>query len=122
MASLPLHGGPLGIQVHSMIHKPSYIPSSSRFRGMYGQNGWLRLPIDQQPTMGKLAVHNYQASATTKPSSQGGIGRFGIARIMTGFPADEVIGGSYWWAGGGVGGHLKTNQDKMQKLDLSLKL
>ncbi|KAL7165989.1 hypothetical protein ACSBR2_036787 [Camellia fascicularis] len=122
MASLPLHGGPLGIQVHSMIHKPSYIPSSSGIRGMYGQNGWLRLPIDQQPTIGKLAVDNYQASAATEPSSRGGIGRFGTVRMMTGSPADEVIGGSYWWAGGGVGGHLKTNQDEMQKLDLSLKL
>ncbi|CAL9066066.1 unnamed protein product, partial [Musa banksii] len=43
MGNLPLHGsyagGPLGMQVHSMIHKP-YIGTAAGL--MYGRHGWLR--------------------------------------------------------------------------------
>lgn len=125
LASLPLHGAynhmPLGIQVHSMIHKPSYLPNSSGFRGIYGNSGGLRLPIAQQPAIGKLAAEsNYHGGASTGLSSQGGVGRFGgtVRMMMTSSPAEEAVGGGYGWAGGG--GRLKTNHD--QKLDLSLKL
>ncbi|KAF5938991.1 hypothetical protein HYC85_023250 [Camellia sinensis] len=130
LASLPLHGAynynsrALGIQAHSMIHKASNMPSSSGFRSLYGHGGWSRLPIDQQPAVGKLATQNHHAnpsSSTGLSSSRVGVGRFDAARMMmTGSPTDEVIGG-YWWAGGG-NSRLKTNQDEMQKLDLSLKL
>ncbi|KAA8525561.1 hypothetical protein F0562_007416 [Nyssa sinensis] len=130
MASLPLHGAynrSLGIQAHSMIQKPSYIHSSSGFRSLYGDGGWSRPPIDQQPAIGKLAVENYHASASTGPSYQGGVGRFDRIRMVSSSQADEAIGGC-WWAGGGGGGGgsggggLKTNKDELQKLDLSLKL
>ncbi|PSS11198.1 Zinc finger protein [Actinidia chinensis var. chinensis] len=122
MSSLPLHGAynrSLGIQVHSMIHKPSYIPSSSGIRGIYGHSGWFRHPIDQQPAIGKLAAESCYGSSSTGLSPRGGGGRFSTVRMMTGSPADEAVV-NYWWGGGG--GLLKTNQDEMQKLDLSLKL
>jgi len=127
LASLPLHGAynhmPLGIQVHSMIHKPSYLPNSSGFRGIYGNSGGLRIPIAQQPAIGRLAPESYHGSASTGLLSQGGVGRFGggLRMMMSGSPAKEAVGGGYGWAGGG--GRLKTNQDEVkQKLDLSLKL
>ncbi|XP_052210825.1 zinc finger protein 3-like [Diospyros lotus] len=118
MASLPLHGAynrSLGIQVHSMIHKPnSYLPSSSGFKSLYGHSGWSRLPLDPQPGIGKLAAEHYHTTSAT-----GGFARFSTVRMMTGSPADEAIGGC-WWADSG---RLKTSQDdQIQKLDLSLKL
>ncbi|PSR91865.1 Zinc finger protein [Actinidia chinensis var. chinensis] len=101
MASILLHGAysnkSLGIQVHSMIHKPSYPQSSYGFRSLYGNSGCSRLPIDQQPAFG----------------------RFDTGR-MVGAPLAEVVSGGYWWAGGGS--RLKTDQDEKQKLDLSLRL
>ncbi|KAK9280451.1 hypothetical protein L1049_014142 [Liquidambar formosana] len=121
MASLPLHGAysrSLGIQVHSMIHKPSYIPSSNGLGNLYGHRSWSRPPIDQQPAIGKLGVTNYHSSGLAGSSSQSSVGRFDMVRTMMGSPADEGIGG-WWWAGSG---HLKTNQEELQKLDLSLKL
>ncbi|KAG9152408.1 hypothetical protein Leryth_015807 [Lithospermum erythrorhizon] len=80
---LPLHGSlnrSLGIQVHSMIHKPS---TSSIF-------GWAKKPFDQQLAARRLSV-----------VSGGGAARFGSAPR---FPV------------------LKTEQDDLKKLDLSLKL
>ncbi|XAR70004.1 hypothetical protein NMG60_11001813 [Bertholletia excelsa] len=105
MASLPLHGAhnrPLGIQVHSMVHKPDY---SSVSRSLYGQSGWSRLPIDQQPAIGKLSPIGLSAG--------GRVGIFSPAGAMMDSPADEVPGG-YW--------RLKSNPGEQQKLDLSLKL
>ncbi|XP_011039591.1 PREDICTED: zinc finger protein 1-like [Populus euphratica] len=95
MASLPLHGRSLGIQVHSMIHKPSHLSSS----------------------IGKLSMENYYMNIATA-SSRAGMGRFNLERTSTvGSPADSGTGR---WIGSG---HLKTNQDDhIQKLDLSLKL
>ncbi|XP_074287073.1 zinc finger protein 1-like [Silene latifolia] len=106
IASLPLHGSPnrsLGIQVHSMIHKPPYMTMSSTGSGnLYGHNGWLRLPIEQQPAVGKLV-----GDATSRG---GAAGRFGLV--------DEGLTGS-WWSGDTL---EKTNQEDSTKLDLSLKL
>jgi len=116
LASLPLHGNTygnrsLGIQVHSMIHKPSHnmsspsSPSSFGFNGyksFYGHNGWTRSFMDQHP-------------------GGGGVGRFETVRREMG-GGELVGGGGYGWGGGG-GGHLKsTNKDGLQKLYLSLKL
>ncbi|KAG5244429.1 zinc finger protein [Salix suchowensis] len=117
MASLPLHGRSLGIQVHSMIHKPSHLSSSIGFGNMYGHGSWSRPPMDQQPGIGKLSMENYCMNATA--SSRAGVGRFSLERTSTvGSPADPGIGR---WIGST--GHLKTNQDDhIQKLDLSLKL
>lgn len=110
MASLPLYGSPfnrsLGIQVHSMIHKPSF--STSPWR-----TGWARKPLDQQPAVGRLAAENYQVGT----SASGGAARFDGGRRFS--PAVEGIGG-FRWEGGS---YLNTsNQDELKKLDLSLKL
>ncbi|RVX19871.1 Zinc finger protein 3 [Vitis vinifera] len=121
MASLPLHGAynrSLGIQVHSMIHKPSLTTPSSGSGNLYGHRSWSRPPIDQQPAVGRLAVENCHEGVTAGPLSRGGIGRFDTVRMMINSQANEGIGG-FCWTGGG---RLKTNQDELQKLDLSLKL
>ncbi|XP_059639029.1 zinc finger protein 3-like [Cornus florida] len=113
MASLPL-----GIQVHSMIHKPPHIPNSFGARSLYGHGGWSRLPMHQRPAIGNLAAESYQATVLTGPSSQGGVGIFNTkSRVMSSL-SDEEIGGN--WRGDGDG--LNTKQDKLKKLDLSLKL
>ncbi|XVE97356.1 hypothetical protein REPUB_Repub03eG0012600 [Reevesia pubescens] len=121
LASLPLHGAynrSLGIQVHSMIHKPSHISSSTGFGNVYGHHSWSRPPIDQQPAIGKLSMENSHVTPTG-PNSRASVGRFNIMRtMMGGSSADEVIG-NCWWSGGGS---LKTKQDDIQKIDLSLKL
>lgn len=113
MASLPLYGSSfnrsLGIQVHSMIHKPSFSASSWR------TGGWGRKPLDQQPAVGRLvaAAESYQVGT----SANGGAARFDGGRRFA--PAVEGIGG-FRWEGGS---YLKTsNQDELKKLDLSLKL
>ncbi|XP_002527314.2 zinc finger protein 1 [Ricinus communis] len=117
MASLPLHGSlnrSLGIQVHSMIHKPTFIQSSILgSSNLYGQNGWSRQPFDQQPAVGRLASESFHMGS---PSGNG-VARFESARKFS--PVREGIGG-YWWDGGV--NHLKTKKDDLQKLDLSLKL
>ncbi|KAK9742188.1 hypothetical protein RND81_03G153900 [Saponaria officinalis] len=101
LASLPLHGSPnrsLGIQVHSMTHKPpnymTPMSSSSGGGNVYGHNGWLRLPIEQQPAVGKLAADTV---------SRGGAAA-AAARFTTG-----------WWTSNNA-------QEDSTKLDLSLKL
>ncbi|KAJ4950320.1 hypothetical protein NE237_027152 [Protea cynaroides] len=136
LASLPLHGSfnrSLGIQVHSMIHKPSaYYPSSSDSGHLYGHHGWSRPPIDQQPAIGRLGVEDfYGGAAAGSPSSRGGTARFDAVRMsapttrmsapttrMSAPTTDEGIGG-YWWA---ASDRLKTNQEESQELDLTLKL
>ncbi|XP_007011752.2 PREDICTED: zinc finger protein 3 [Theobroma cacao] len=122
LASLPLHGAynrSLGIQVHSMIHKPSHISSSTGFGSVYGHHSWSRPPIDQQPAIGKLLTENPHV-IPTGPTSRASVGRFNITRSMMGSPADDEVIGNCWWSGGGS---LKTKQeDQMQKVDLSLKL
>ncbi|OAY36976.1 zinc finger protein 1 [Manihot esculenta] len=119
MASLPLHGSlsrSLGIQVHSMIHKPTLVPSSTfGSSNIYGQNGWSRKPIDQQPAVGRLAPESFYME--TNMGSSNGVARFESARKFS--PAREGIEG-YWWDAGV--NHLKSKRDDLQKLDLSLKL
>ncbi|GMI84396.1 hypothetical protein like AT5G10970 [Hibiscus trionum] len=109
MACLPLNGAhhrSLGIQVHSMIHKPNN-PHIS-----YGHHSWSRPPIDQQPAVGKLSTEN--------STSRASVGRFNVTRtMMGGSPADEVMG-NCWWSSGTS---LNTKQeDQIHKVDLSLKL
>lgn len=123
MASLPLHGSfninrSLGIRVHSRIHKPSYhyqqpisTIGSTSSSYLYGQNGWSRQPIDQQPAIGSLVQENFHAGSATNGVR--------IARF------DSVQGGLWWDSSStSVAAHLnlKTKQDELQKLDLSLKL
>lgn len=99
-----------------MIHKPCYQSSTvGSSYNLYGQNGWSRQPLDQQPAIGRLAPENY-AGVAISSSASGGPARFDSVRKFS--PATEGIGG-FWWDS--VGG-LKTKQDELQKLDLSLKL
>ncbi|KAG2723234.1 hypothetical protein I3843_02G138900 [Carya illinoinensis] len=130
MASLPLHGSfnrPLGIQVHSMIHKPFYQSSTVRSPyDLYGQKGWSRQHFDhQQPAIGRLAAENFHTGvAVLAPSSSeiGGAARLDSSRKFS--PATEGIGG-FWWDSVGLSSlnsHWRTKQDELQKLDLSLKL
>ncbi|XP_077236722.1 zinc finger protein 1-like [Tasmannia lanceolata] len=125
LASLPLHGSSnrsLGIQVHSMMHKPYF--SASGFP--YGLNGWSRPPIDQQPAIGRLGMEDYHVGTTGSRGSalpaRGVAARFdGGSSIPTmgssGVASDETVGG-YWWGGS----RLKDHTDELQKIDLSLKL
>ncbi|KAJ6694919.1 ZINC FINGER PROTEIN 1-LIKE [Salix koriyanagi] len=119
MASLPLHGSfdrSLGIQVHSMINKPSNTSSSSN---IYGQNKWCRKPIDQQPAIMRLASEKFLMGTNISGSSSiKGVARFESARKFSPV-SNEGIGG-FWWDVGV--NHLKAKQDDLQKLDLSLKL
>lgn len=116
IASLPLHGSSpnrsLGIQVHSMIHKQplsNMTPTMSSSGNVYGHHGWSRLPIEQQPAVGKLVLETYHSSAPVGPTSRGGAGRFGV---------DEGVS-SGWWSGDSP---IKSNHEDSAKLDLSLSL
>lgn len=124
MASLPLYGASfsnrsLGIQVHSMIHKPSSHASSSSTshyygsKNLYGSREWAGPPMDHRPTIGRLAVDSYLGVAAAAPlPARGGFGKY-----------EEEIAGCWWTdGGGGGGGLLKTKKEELQKLDLSLKL
>uniref|UniRef100_A0A1J3CL65 Zinc finger protein 3 n=1 Tax=Noccaea caerulescens TaxID=107243 RepID=A0A1J3CL65_NOCCA len=124
---VPFHGQynnrSLGIQAHSMSHKLS---SYNGFGGQYGQINWSRLPLDQQPAVGKLFAmenfhhhhqqhHHQMMMPPTESSPSTNIGRSNnIGRILVGSPILEQ------WRG--EGGLLSTNQEEQQKLDLSLKL
>ncbi|XP_010541579.1 PREDICTED: zinc finger protein 3-like [Tarenaya hassleriana] len=104
---MPFHGHysnrSLGIQAHSMSHKLS---SYNGFGGQYGQVNWSRLPLDQQPAIGKLSsMENHHMNA----------GRFNVGRIVPGPLTPEL-----WWGGGGS--YKGNHQEEQQKLDLSLKL
>uniref|UniRef100_A0A1D1YKI9 Zinc finger protein 1 n=1 Tax=Anthurium amnicola TaxID=1678845 RepID=A0A1D1YKI9_9ARAE len=107
MSPLPLHGGagPLGIQLHSMVHKA--YGSSPAAGLLYGRRGWPRPLVAQQPTLA--------SAAGGPPALVGGVPRFGDS---------AVTGGGHWWTagGGGGGGGLRAGQEELQKIDLTLKL
>ncbi|CAN4086428.1 unnamed protein product [Withania somnifera] len=125
MASLPRHGSfnrSLGIQAHSMIHKPT---SSTSFGApaLYGHSGWsIRRPIDGWlgPEMNNFTSNNKCHVGGTL--SGGAAARFD--NIIQKFPVVQVDGISpYRWDSGGPS-HPKSsnNQDELKKLDLSLRL
>ncbi|XP_044462839.1 zinc finger protein 3-like [Mangifera indica] len=124
ISSLPLHGGHnrcLGIQAHSMIHKPTHATAN-----VYGHNNWSRLPIEQQPAVGRLlSVDKFHASSTG-PSARASVGKFNSYRTPMGSSQVDEQGTSncnWWKGGGGVGSGFKSsNQEDTKKLDLSLKL
>lgn len=134
ISSLPLHGAynrSLGIQVHSMIHKPNHLSSSHGNGNIYGHNSWSRPPIDQQPAIGRLsAMEIFHANPAATTSSRASVGRFNIVRSTMGSSskADHIEAPSNcWWEGGDGGssdggGMMINNQEELQKLDLSLKL
>lgn len=139
MSSLPLHGGDaysnrsLGIQAHSMIHKPSHAPSFSASpigNGVYGHHVWARPPVlGQQPAVGRLlpmdsSHHHHQANATVGSSSYSSsrvsVGRFDNIMPSMGILGNETGSSGCW--GTTTGARLKANQEELHKLDLSLKL
>ncbi|KAG9137341.1 hypothetical protein Leryth_027024 [Lithospermum erythrorhizon] len=92
---MPFHGSlnrSLGIQVHSMVHKPSTSNIS----------GWTRNPFDLQPTVGRLAAEYIAGKPLGSSDSGGGGARFDSVHL---FPHLNT-----------------NNQDDLKKLDLSLKL
>lgn len=101
MAALPLHGGldrAFELQVHSATHRPSHHASS--FSG-YGTTFGLRPLFDHRPTVRKLAAGNYLAKAPVRAAAA----------------ASSI--GECCWAGGAC---MKSSNEDLQKLDLSLKL
>ncbi|KAJ8774017.1 hypothetical protein K2173_009448 [Erythroxylum novogranatense] len=122
MASLPLHGSlnrSLGIQVHSMIQKPSLWASAATGSSpstIYGQIGMSRQPIDQQPAVGRLPSDNFHLGNIAS-SCGTGVARFDSARKIS--PTAEGIG--RYWFGSGLN-DLRMKKEDLQKLDLSLKL
>ncbi|KAI9106332.1 hypothetical protein K1719_021860 [Acacia pycnantha] len=110
MASLPLYGAscnnrPLGIQAHSLIHKP--------FNNNVHNRGW-----SQQPGIGKLEMVNFHKTTSSGLASRGSVGRFEIVKAKMGSAEKEEMSGYL------VGGThcLKANPEEMKHLDLSLKL
>ncbi|XP_054785101.1 zinc finger protein 1-like [Prosopis cineraria] len=119
MASLPLHGSynrSLGIQAHSMIHKPSYPAPTPALPCFHGQNAWWRQPLDSQPAIGKLPSGKVHIGDETEASFSGGVSR--LAKFSPNMVLKEGIG-AYWL---GSVTHVKSKQEELQKLDLSLKL
>lgn len=93
-----------------MIHKPSALASAP-----FNQ-GWFRKPLDQHPSIGRLAAENHQVGQ----SSGGGAARFVGGRRF--YPvAVDATGG---FRSEASNSQLKShgNQEDMKKLDLSLKL
>ncbi|XP_008798728.3 zinc finger protein 3-like [Phoenix dactylifera] len=138
MASLPLHGSypgrPLGIQMHSMVHKP-YIGTTTASMAaaglLYGRHGgWSRPPpfVNRQPAIGRLLAEELYG-ATRAPvarfdeSAGAAVGGFrwnnGGGGSGGGGDAGGAVGGD---AGGAGGSHLHVRQEELPKLDLSLKL
>ncbi|KAE8709032.1 Detected protein of unknown function [Hibiscus syriacus] len=114
MASLPLHDSfnkSLGIQLHSMIHKPTFLPSPH----VYGHRKWSRQPIHQTLPIGHLSMETFAAAGSSVSNStasrlESSVRKFG--------PSTE--GRSRYWWDSSVN-PFNTNQDEL-KLDLSLKL
>lgn len=100
MASLPLHGSynrSLGIQAHSMINKRSFQTQTPcfGFSHSHAHKGWQKLPLYSPHSTG---------TETASP--------FSPRLVAEGF-------GGYWLDSVN---HLKTEQEELHKLDLSLKL
>ncbi|PON38081.1 Zinc finger, C2H [Parasponia andersonii] len=127
MASLPLHGAnvynnrSLGIQVHSMIHKPNSQYHNSSSTMLYGNFGsWPKLlpnSFDQQPAIGKHTTTN---GLSSKVSAS----RFDVPKTtMIGASQsghERINGARYNWCASGATHDHRNEETK--KLDLSLKL
>ncbi|KAG1326610.1 zinc finger protein 1 [Cocos nucifera] len=113
MTAAPLHGNfgwrPLGIQVHSMVHKPSFGMMPKVGGLLNAKHGCCRPAasiIDQQPAIGRLEIENFGTC---------GAARGPVAR----FDESAVAAGGYQWGGGN---QMSVGKEEVQKLDLSLKL
>ncbi|WOK94357.1 zinc finger protein 1-like [Canna indica] len=110
-AVLPLHGffggRPLGIQVHSMIHKPYYDTCSGAL------NEWRQpaVVMEQQPGVGRLMAKEDFLSARATASLAA---RFNESTTMA--------GGGYDRCGSGGAGDQGNAGKEVQNIDLTLKL
>ncbi|XP_018687053.2 zinc finger protein 1-like [Musa acuminata AAA Group] len=109
LANLPRQGlfagRPLGVQVHSMIHKPyTGTPTSAAATSLiYWRHAWSQPPMaDRQPAIGRLLTEEFY-----------GTGRAQVAAKFD--EAAAAVGGKPRVSGGGGG-------EELPKLDLSLKL
>ncbi|KAE8710936.1 Zinc finger protein 2 [Hibiscus syriacus] len=104
MASLPLYSSsfckPLGVQEHSMIHKPSFVPC---------RNGWSRRPVARTRPTEHLSMGSLNLGGNGAARFESGMRTFG--------PAMEGTGGFLW----DTVKHFNSKNDEL-KLDLSLKL
>ncbi|KAL8117410.1 zinc finger protein 3-like [Apium graveolens] len=110
----PQHGATLnrslGVQVHSMIHKPSTsFPSARAIPAgsvpVYGQSAWSRKPLEQQPAAISIGAARFDGGRKVTLTSTDGTGEF---RWNSSSSSATLL--------------KKNNQDEFQKLDLSLKL
>ncbi|GAB4842647.1 hypothetical protein Ancab_012620 [Ancistrocladus abbreviatus] len=118
---------PLGIKAHSMIHKPSSAPpylkvfsaAAPSLHPLEHHHGWSISPFEQKPATGRLVLEGCSAGITIGSSSLNGrAARFnGVQEYC---PNSDQIGGLCWR--NSAPNHLKTKQDELKKLDLSLKL
>ncbi|KAI4326258.1 hypothetical protein MLD38_031589 [Melastoma candidum] len=151
LASLPLYGcsssfnhRSLGIQVHSMIHKPAptYVSSPSinaacgfgyGYHGdtakssMYGRDGWHRSPLPQQPNFGRLTGQAwstcFQSGSRNSIPTVGSVpscSNNGISRLAGARKFSPVVEGGITWSG--MGSQMKSKQEVLQNIDLCLKL
>ncbi|MQM02645.1 hypothetical protein Taro_035412 [Colocasia esculenta] len=108
MASLPLHGAafggrPLGIQLHSMVHK-THGPTSATAAAaglLYGRHAWPRPRslVTEQPTVGRFLADELRVGASA-------VALLGMPRFV-----DPPTGrGGYWWATGN-GASLKAGPE-----------
>ncbi|KAE8655508.1 mitochondrial glycoprotein [Hibiscus syriacus] len=114
VASLLLQGSfnkSLGIKLHSMIHKPSFLPSPH----VYGHNEWSRRPIHQTPATIHLSMENFAAAGSSVSNDTASRFESSVRKFS---PSTE--GKSRYWWDSSVN-PFNTNQDEL-KLDLSLKL
>ncbi|XP_043714868.1 zinc finger protein 3-like [Telopea speciosissima] len=120
-ASFPLHSSSnmsLGIQVHSMIHKP-YLNGH--------QGRWSRNPIDQQPAIGRLTAMDNNSESS---KHLGGVKRiyehcYADARavgVITGTSSRSFNTATEEIGGFSCPGNSKKTQKVTRNLDLSLKL
>ncbi|KAI4330014.1 hypothetical protein MLD38_028328 [Melastoma candidum] len=142
LASLPLYGcsssvnrKSLGIQVHSMIHKPAPIYPSSPLCGfgygyhgdtakssMYGRDGWHRSPLPQHPNFerlgGQACSSSFHSGNQNSIPTVGSIPPCPNKGILGKF--SPAIGGGISWSS--MGSQMKGKKEVLQNIDLSLKL
>ncbi|CAL9131731.1 unnamed protein product, partial [Musa textilis] len=117
MASLPLRGTyagrPLGIQAHSLVHKPHKVTSPPPAAAMfYDQHGWSISPIiSRRPEVGRISTEAIHATTIPTPVQLNDPAAAAAAAAAAAEMIQEV-----------GGNHLNSRREKLPKLDLSLKL
>ncbi|OIW14385.1 hypothetical protein TanjilG_15739 [Lupinus angustifolius] len=110
------YGSTIGVQAHSMIHKPFHVFSNG-FGNPFGSyhHGWSRFSKQVMPDFHRTTTRPALLSSTTRSS----VGRFEVMNTMM----NSASNSGYMVSGGT---HLKisdsNNHEEMNHLDLSLKL